>query len=307
MDSGLVTLQAQQRVLARGLFSYVLDEVGRLARRHDGDLVKGVVAMAITQATRGPAAGEGEDPAAATRAVSVRAIGQSLGLAYETTRRKVVELEAAGLCRRVSALGVSASPVVRDQAFLDGCEDTWRSLRRVIATLGALGFDFGLVDGMSAQSAPARAATLAEAVAALNDAFILRVFEAGVAPHGSITDSAIITAMLIANSEPVATNPQIAWKYAGATTPPPDSLRRPATITEIADRIGMTRETVRRRVNRYIEIGWASRVTGGYLFSMERQQSPEVLQTGLASAQRFLQLLQALRVLGVELETVQAD
>ena len=305
-NSSLRSLQAQQRLLVRCLFEYVLDEAGRLARARDGDLVRGVVHIAIVQATRAPDSAEPDGPGAPLRGVSVRAIGQSLGLPYETTRRKVVELEHADLCRRVSASGVVAAPTVRDQAWLDACDASWRSLRVAIVGLTAVGFDYQMLDGVSAQSSPPRGLPLAEAAASLSQAFLLRVLESAVAPHGSIIDAAIITAMLTANADSMARDPEMARKYAGASTPPPDSLRRPATITEIAARLGMTRETVRRRVNRYIKLGWAVRVTGGYLFSMERQQEPEVLQTGLASAHRFLQLLQSVRQMGVDLTSLGA-
>lgn len=305
-DSVSRSLQAEQRRLARCLFQYVLDEAGRLAREHDGDLVRGVVQIAIAQATRPSDGADPDRPGVSTRAVSVRAIGQSLGLPYETTRRKVVELEEAGLCRRVSASGVAAIPPPRDQAFHDACDASWRSLRAAIVGLTATGFDYRMLEGISAQAGPPRGLPLPEAVASLSQAFLLRVLESAATPHGSITDAAIITAMLIANADGLARDPELARKYAGAGAPPPDSLRRPATIAEIAERLDMTRETVRRRVNRYVKLGWAVRVTGGHLFSMERQQAPEVLQTGLASAHRFLQLLQALRQLGVDLNNPSA-
>lgn len=304
-DSGLRPLQAQQRLLARCLFQFVLDEAGRLAREHDGDLVRGVVQIAIVQATRSLDGVDPDGPGAPPRAVSVRAIGQSLGLPYETTRRKVVELEEKGLCRRVSGSGVAAAPAPRDQAFLIACDASWRSLRSAIAGLNAISFDYGMLEDVSAQAGPPRGLPLPEAVASLSQAFLLRVLESAAAPHGSIPDAAIVTAMLIANAETMARDPEMARKYAGAGTPPPDSLRRPATVAEIAARLGMTRETVRRRANRYVKLGWAVRVAGGYLFSMERQQEPEVLQTGLASAHRFLQLLQAVRQLGVDLTKVE--
>ncbi len=303
-DSGLRPLQAQQRLLVRCLFQYVLDEAGRLAREQDGDLVRGVVRIAIVQATRPLEGADPDSPGAPPRAVSVRAIGQSLGLPYETTRRKVVELEGTGHCRRVSGSGVTATPAPRDPAFLEACEASWRSLRSAIAGLNAIGFDYGMLEGVSAQAGPPRGLPLPEAVASLGQAFLLRVLESAAAPHGSITDAAIVTAMLIANAETMARDPEMARKYAGAGTPPPDSLRRPATGAEIAARLGMTRETVRRRANRYVQLGWAVRVAGGYLFSMERQQEPEVLQAGLASAHRFLQLLQAVRQLGVDLAKI---
>lgn len=295
----------------RCAFTILLDEVAALSRRHQGDFVRSAVLLALTQATR-----SGDPVAEATlspvedrpvRAISVRAIAQSLGLPYETTRRKVAELEVLGLCRRLGRLGVQASQEALDGEWaLAARTATWASLRRGVTDLRALGFDFGLVNHVSPQGGGSGRDLLAS-VAALSDDFILRLIEAGAAPHGSITNGAIATAMLMINAEPLTRNPALAWRYAGAETPPPDAMRRPASITQIAARLALSHETVRRRVQGLVEDGWAVRTTGGYLYPAERMQSPQMMQVGLVTTQRFLQLLQALRQLGVDLETVNAD
>jgi DNA-binding Lrp family transcriptional regulator len=305
---GIEAVRRQQRLIFRCVMEFLLDEGGKLSRRHDGDFVRGAVFLAIAQATRMPDGAAAGVAVPRARTISVRAISQSLALPYETTRRKVAELEALGLCRRVDDGGLAASPAAfAGEAYDAACRETWLALRGLIVRLRTLGFDFGGFDRVSAQASPrADGQRLAEAVAVLGDDFLLRVLEAGAGPHGSILNGVLATAMLIANAELVTHDPQLAWKYAGAETPPPDSLRRPATVTELATRLGFTHETVRRRVKRFVELGWARRVTGGYLYSMARQQTPEVSNTGLMTSQRFLQLLQALRQLGVDPATVEA-
>lgn len=303
--TALESLRRQQRLIFRCATTFLRDLVARQIRRHEGDFTRAVVYMAAIQASRPAEPGAGQPPQ--PRVFSVRAIAQSLAIPYETTRRKVVELEARGLARRVGARGHVVAPALFDAAaHRADCEATWAALRGVIADLRALGFDFSqFAGGPTLSSARGLAhADMADAAAALVNDFVLRVLESGVGPHGSMLDALIFCAMLLVNAELLTNDPQLAWAYAGAGTPPPDALRRPATITGLADTLGLTHETVRRRVSHQREMGWITRVTGGYLITMERMQTPEILQTGLMASQHFLRLLESLRSLGVEIETL---
>lgn len=304
-DSSVESLRRQQRLIFRCVTTFLLDLVARQIRRHNGDFTRAVVYMAAIQASRSPAIGA--TPAQPSRSFSVRAIAQSMGLPYETTRRKIAELESAGLARRAEGRGYIVSPATFEgPSYRADCEATWRALHTVIGNLHALGFDFSQFAGGSALTA-VRDLTLADrvdAVAVLVNDFLLRVLEGGVEPHGSMIDAVIFCTMLLVNAELLTNDPQLAWAYAGAETPPPDSLRRPATITGLAQSLGLTHETVRRRVQVHRDAGWVKRVTSGYLITMERAQDPAVLQTGLVISRRFLQLLQSVRVLGVDIDAI---
>lgn len=303
-DSGVESLRRQQRLVFRCVMDFLLDLVSRQIRMHDGDFTRMVVYTAAIQASRSPARGDGQPPVA--RAFSVRAIAQSLALPYETTRRKVAELETAGLAKRVGARGHTVSPAIfDDDAYRADCDANRRALQQLINSLHALNFDFdAFAGGSSLGLARDRAQTdLVEAASSLVNDFLLRVLDSGVAPHGSMLDSAIICTLIRANAELLTHDPELAWQYSGAQTPPPDHLRTPVTITELATALGLTHETVRRRMGNYRDKGWVKRVTGGYLLAIERMQEPEVLDSGLKVTQHFLQLLQSLRQLGLDLKT----
>ena len=120
-------------------------------------------------------------------------------------------------------------------------------------------------------------------------------------------DASIIATLILANAELLTLDPELAWTYSGAATPPPDHLRTPATITSLAASLGLTHETLRRRIRHYCALGWVKRATGGYLMTLDRMQAPEVLAAGLMIVQRFLQLVQSVRLLGVDLALVAAD
>lgn len=304
-ESEVESLRRQQRLVFRCVTIFLLDLVGRQIRRHDGDFTRAIVYMAAIQASRSPAGGEGGEPP--VRAFSVRAIAQSLALPYETTRRKVAELEAAGLARRDGSRGYTVAPAVFEgDAYRTDSEATWQALQRVIIDLRALGFDFSQFAGGSSLAATRALprADLVDAVTMLTNDFLLRVLEAGSTPHGSMLDASIIATLILANAELLTLDPELAWTYSGAATPPPDHLRTPATITSLAASLGLTHETLRRRMRHYRALGWVKRATGGYLMTLDRLQDPEVLAAGLMIVQRFLQLLQSLRLLGVDPATL---
>ncbi len=307
-DSAVEGLRRQQRLVFRCVTTFLLDLVARQIRRHDGDFTRAVVYLAAIQASRSSQVGV--TTPLPSRGFSVRAIAQSMNLPYETTRRKVAELEVAGLVRRTEGRGhmVAPEPLEGVDYRADG-EASWLALRTVIGDLHALGFDFSQFAGGSPRAtlrAPADADRI-DAIAMLINDFLLRVLEAGVDPHGSMIDAVIFCTLLLNNAELVTNDPHLAWVYAGAETPPPDSHRRPATITGLAQSLGLPHETVRRRIRLHREAGWVKRVTGGYLITVERLQHPAALQTGLMVSHRFLQLLQSVRALGVDVNALARD
>ena len=307
-ESSVESLRRQQRLVFRCTTTFLLDLVSRQIRRHDGDFTRAIIYMAAIQASRSPTSACG--PLSPARAFSVRAIAQSMNLPYETTRRKIAELEALGLARRTGARGFTVAPESYEgPAYRADCEATWRAFRRVIADFRALNFDFSGHLGGTALAA-VRDLThidLIDSVAVLSNDFLLRVLEACVEPHGSMMDATIFSTSTLLNAELLTNDPQLAWTYAGAETPPPDTLRTPASITDIAHALGLQHETVRRRVKQFCDRGWMKRVTGGYLICIERMQSPDVLQSGLMLSQRFLQLADSVHRLGVDLYSLTVE
>ncbi len=282
----------RNRLIFRCVLEFLLDEGHRLITRHHGSFTRGVIHLAVAQASRRPA---GSPPGA----ISVRAVAQSLGLAYETTRRQVGALEAEGLLSRAGESGVTVAaeagptPPGWDEARCAG-------LRGLIADLKGLEFAFDPSPG----GAPREDKDLAGPLAVLLDTFILRVLEAGVAPHGSMLDALVFSSLITANAGDITYDRELAQKYAWSDSPPPDELRRPVTITGLSERLGLPHETIRRRVVRYIALGWVVRAPGGYLSTMSRQQSPDVIEGGQIIVQRFLQLIHAARQLGLDVEAI---
>lgn len=285
-----------QRLVFRCVMEFLIRDAARLIRRHDGDFVRAIVFLATAQVSR-PWGAHGEP-----RAVSRRAVSASLGLPYETTRRHLAELEARGFCVRVGA-GVCAAPLTiaeRDEAV-----ERLGDVLNVVRDLKGLGLSMEQFISAPAPTDGSRRIDLpglAIQAMPLIDTFLLRVLEyrAG----GSSVDTLLFTAMVSANAQAISHDPVLAWRYAGADTPPPDHLREPVTATELAARLGLAHETVRRRLARLLDLRWCERRRGGYLVSITHMQSPNVIQSGLDSNLKFAKLLRDLSRIGVDLAAV---
>ncbi len=296
-------LHAHGRVLARPVTNLMLDELARLIEQFEGDYLMSLIDLSIIQATRPTGNPEVDD----TRAISALAIGRALGLPYETCRRKVRDLEAAGLCRRVSTNRLAvARGRLENPAYRAQCDARWRNLRLYLVELRDIGFDLNEFGEVSPQTA-VKAPNLSRTIAWLMDDFILRMQEARITNEEDAFNSLVMTALSNMNGETIRADRELTWMYAGGDTPPPDSLRTPVTIAMLARRVKISEDVIGRRVNAYLQRGWISRVHGGYMHVMAKQVSAEAHESRNLMNLRFLQFVQALRLLGVDPATVTAD
>ncbi|WP_304177274.1 hypothetical protein [Phenylobacterium aquaticum] len=284
-----------QRLVYRCISELLIDEAGRLVAAHERDFIRAIIHLAVAQASRG-GSDEGQ------RAISVRAIAQSLGLPYETTRRKVLELEEQGYCRRVSAQRVAATDLSIYEAGRG--PTALETVVAAIADLKTLGFSLDQIMPAAGAREPSSTPPGEGTVRNLLDDFILRILESGVGAHGSMLDAVVFVALMNANAEPITHDPTMAWRYSGAETPPPDSLRRPATIAELAQRLSIPRETMRRRISHLIKLDRCMAVPGGYMTRVEFMQAPAVLEGGASVVHHFGQLLGHLRHEGLDLNAI---
>lgn len=296
-------MHAQSRVISRSISHLTLDEVARLTKRGDGDYVRSLIELSIKQATRAIT----DSPGVANRSISVRAVAASIGIPYETCRRKVRDLEDAGLCVRVGPNRV-ATPLglLETQAYQDECDARWRSLRVYLVELRDIGFDYSQFGRVSPQHV-VRAPSLSRSIAELIDDYMLRLVDAVPDKGASILDNNIIVTVSGMNGEPIRRNRDLTWTYPATDTPPPDHLRAPVTIAMIARRLHLSEDIVGRRLRLYVQRGTIRRVRGGYLYAIPWQLTPAFRHAQHLTIQRFVQLIQALRLLGVDPLTVTVD
>lgn len=280
--------QRLNRLIFRCVCEFLVDEARAKTLRFGGAFNRAMIFTAIEQAT-----GE-EGPA---RGVSVRAVAQSLGLPYETTRRQVRHLEDQGLVRRVGEFEVqSEAPTEPPETVRARQEVQVDGLTRVIAGLKRLGLSFDTLLRLPEIPADERR----REVARLVDGFLLRAIEVGAVPHDSVMDGVLYSGLLVLNAGPITHDPELANLYGRSDTPPPDALRRAAPLTALAKLLGMPHETVRRRIHQMEQRGCCERIDGGYLIVMAHMQQPEILRSGQFIVHRFLQLTQAVQQVGFD-------
>lgn len=277
---------ARQRLIFRIVSGHFVRILGRLSRQHNGDLLRAYVWFGL--ADRADVGGD-----LASTAVGIRPLSRSLTIPHETVRRKLADLIAEGYCRRLDdgTVGIVADQVTGEAARALASEEL-ESILEAAMKLRASGLE------LPPLGAPAADIDVDQLTIRLLRAFHLRCYEAGVGLYGSLVDGAIIMGMLQLNASPITENHQLAWRYAGADTPPPDTARVSVTIGQVAGLMHLPRETVRRRVQRFIKLGWVERLPDGYRVSLARLQAPESLANGAIMAQRFMVLLAALRSIG---------
>lgn len=196
---------------------------------------------------RDPASGAwiGIDALAAdARPVSVFAVTQSLDLPYSSTARRVNDTVGTGMLLK-ERRGLRVAPAFFAGGRLDAVTAADRAeLVRAIDLLAAAGYDPvpSLRDG-GLERVPAAV------VSRVLLAYALRSLESVKHLYGDIISGMLAVTVIGANVEHLFADPMLDLRFGGQDRPPPDALRRPVTVRELARRADMPFETVRRRVS----------------------------------------------------------
>lgn len=148
------------RLAARILSQFMLRQWEIVSQQADGDLYMAVVFTAIVAANvqhighnseqgREFSALDNAPPDETRRPISTHALAHSLGLPYETTRRNVNKLMAAGVVVRVPGQGlVVPASYLQSPKNISDLIQTVSSLQWLLASLRRAGFDLNaLADG----------------------------------------------------------------------------------------------------------------------------------------------------------------
>ena len=301
------------RVVTRLSVDFVLHAARTLSRHFEGDLLGGLVLLALLQ--RHLAYGTANGEADAEKPVSAKSLARSLKAAPETMRRCVLRLAAKDWCTRIGQQGVVLSQTVAGKAKIAALlSDIRDDFGVFLSNLKTIGFDFDLMDrGAVSQGAdngtPAPAIAALPGIDAVIISFGLRIVEVGSAPFDNdYTLTCVFSAIMTANSSPFAYDPTETWRYGTRDTPPPDEARRPASIAEVSELLGIPYETARRHANRLVSLGACLRDSRkGLLIPMELMQNFASLDMGIDMARRFSQMVGELKRLGFDFRSVKAS
>lgn len=286
------------RVAGRLAIAFVLDfvEIGR----GDRALIDGLILVAVVQANVAPLAREpglqrafgaydAPLPDELRRPVSVSAVANSLRLPYETVRRRIGQLAEEGLCLVTPAGVVVPQRVVSSPEHMVRAFAGYERLRVFYYRLR----DLDLLPEFPAQSPTAEPDVLVRAILRLFADYFLRTVDAVTQNVDDLVGGLVLLGIFRANTE------HIPDTVRGGEEPGQhisDSLRRPVSVTALADRLRLPRETVRRHVARLVEEGRCERVRGGLVIS-PRPLWLQVVAENLADLRRMFAALAQLGVL----------
>jgi hypothetical protein len=127
--------------------------------------------------------------------------------------------------------------------------------------------------------------------------FILRWVEIAKEVHGSdLLHALVFTALWAGNSSHIRGE-----VYQGLDDVPPDHERRPLTVRQVADSLGLPYETIRRRFVEMLEEGLIRRVgRQGFIVSEAALSKPEAMLAVRRSHASLTRFLKDLKSIGIE-------
>jgi hypothetical protein len=222
--------------------------------------------------------------------ISARSLGRSIFLPHETTRRHAQALIEGGWVERTARgltvpPGVVSGPRLRTVGLV-----LYAQLRATLTALAAL-------------SSPAPAFRLAPDRAPLSlvltGEYLLRWTELHIGPSRRLNANMLVYwTILQGNVRHLNHDPELQRLY--ADTLPPDEIRRPVSVQDVTDSLGIAYETVRQMTLAMQEVGLLARVRGGLIApreALERESSLTGFRTDLANLRRMLSQLSEFGVL----------
>jgi DNA-binding Lrp family transcriptional regulator len=298
---------ADARLTNRLAMAYLLDAIAIF--RGEEHLVDALLVSAISQANVAPITRQADlqvaysapadaPPDEMRRPVSMNAIASSLGLPFETVRRRVRGLIGRKVCVAVDGGVIVPTAVVTSPKYF---EDTFRLYERLRAFYYQLR-DLGLLTNLPPPSVDlGDELTPLRTVARVSNDYALRVIDTLMRSMGDLLTGVILMEVLRCNVEHLTPD-----QRGGEGEEPADYVadghRRAASISTVARRLGLPIETVRRNAVDLLDRGLCVRIKGGLLVPAEALARPVMIAFGaenLANLQRMFAALAQLGVLSV--------
>lgn len=277
----------RDRVLGGLSFGFLLDEmatgVGGLEPL-DALLVLAINQANIAPLTRDPAAraryGALEAPAldAERRPVSMNAVAASLGLPFETVRRRIRRLAAARVCTLSAEGAVVPAAFLASPTYVQSVILGHERLRRFHAELDAA----GLVEALPPPAYDTDSIPIRAAARLLAD-YILRASEGLMREAGNVISVLTLVALLAA---------ALRDEGRGGTV-------RATSVRHIALTLKLSAETVRRHAAELVEEGLCVRTAAGLLISEDALGRPGMRRLLAENAANVHRLLAGLAERGV--------
>lgn len=294
----------RRRLIARLAGDYHVNTARRSARFISRDIVTALTILAINRAnvrelltSREIIAHPHEGIAGVPtddrrRPVSVYAVAKDLGLPYETIRRRVRRLTAAGVCAQVEGGLIIPAKVLTAPAHDGIIAETWAATTEFVEAAGRL----GVVGGPPQAQGPD---VLRQTLRLTTDFFLESTCHSA-----RILDLDVLTVLALrtvnmANIAHVTHDPDLAQAHAGLEEVVPDAQRHPVSVYAIGKFLLLPYETTRRAVIRLEARGLVRRGPDGLSMGSEILGRPEVVRAMIDMAALTETFLADLAAIGV--------
>ena len=261
------------RVAARLSIGFAVDLV-KLAG-FGRDVIDGVLMAAISQAnvaqiSRNPdlqrayATLDQPPPDELRRPVSVSAIAHSLRIPFETARRRIVALADLGIVKQTPRGVIVPTAPLNSPFYRMAAEAHYALVRNFYFRLRTIGLLEDLprprMPSLDPENPPVRL------VARLSSDYLLRMAEPLTLYVGDMLTALIVLDLVQANTEHLSDteggSDDSDWSAEAFV---PDSLRKPVRAVDLAKRLGVPQETIRRHLLRLLKDDRCERTEAGYI------------------------------------------
>jgi len=272
------------RLTLRVASAFIVDML--IVCRQDRDFTDALIMTTLAQSNVAPLAADPErqlrhatfdapPPECALRAISINAIATSLGLPFETVRRRakrliaegVCETRPGGICLRHETLRSPAQRRMVDQAY-----DKVRALYRRLKRAGCLELMDLPPPGRAVCSASAPPVRIVWRAAV---DYTLRMMEHLLPNVPSLSQGFVTLAVFRTNTDGLPDGVR-GGEGAAVEDFVPDSFRKPARASDVAALLGLPHETARRQIAALVEDGRCLRVGNGVIVPAAVLAGPNV-------------------------------
>lgn len=290
-------LRPRNRIATRIIMEMQVGGAAAIMRVFEGNFDRAVIFFALLRegsAFREHANGTAISTGRSRPGASVNALAASLDRPFETVRRHVNALIAAGLCRRDGAFVAVEAGTMADPAIDATLADLHDLMIRLIEDM----VDFDLPLPAPRRDVPYdRHITIAAAI----DLLLVAIeFHAG--QHGDWLQVLLYGTIMVANARPITYDVEHAHRYSESDTVPPDALRRPIGTAAVARTLGLPYSTAGRHILHMLADGRLQRRPGGLIVSAAWMSTPSQLEGARIVAARAAQILARLAASGFVLD-----
>ncbi len=244
--------------------------------------------MILRQDRRFQAASTGQAHArgaadASASGISVNAIATSLKRSFETVRRHINTLIAAGVLQR-TVQGVVIAPAVLAHPMITAALE--RMHDGIVALVESLARSAVPLPATRSDQTYDPDATIATAID-----LALAPFEIFAPHYENWREMAVTNIVVIVGARDVTHDPVMTRRYADADTVPPADIRRAISTAGIARGMRISHATARREVDLGIAAGRFQRVPGGVIATDAFLSGPTITNGGQHAAARAAQAL----------------